>query len=91
MLFESILDYPNNADDRTGEWIGIARLTAKGADLVRAELESMRADGNLQTADLATLFARLAASGNAPRVHYVAGHWLDVNDAFDLASARDFL
>ena len=91
VLFESILDYPNNADDRTGEWIGIARLTAKGADLVRAELESMRADGNLQTADLATLFARLAASGNAPRVHYIAGHWLDVNDAFDLARARDFL
>ena len=91
VLFESILDYPNNADDRTGEWIGIARLTAKGADLVRAELESMRADGNLQTADLATLFSRVAAGGNAPRVHYVAGHWLDVNDAFDLARARDFL
>ena len=91
VLFESILDYPNNADDRTGEWIGIARLTARGADLVRAELESMRADGNLQTADLATLFSRLAAGGNAPRVHYVAGHWLDVNDAFDLARARDFL
>jgi len=91
VLFESILDYPNNADDRTGEWIGIARLTAKGADLVRAELESMRADGNLQTADLATLFSRLAAGGNAPRIHYVAGHWLDVNDAFDLARARDFL
>ena len=44
-----------------------------------------------QTADLATLFSRLAAGGNAPRVHYVAGHWLDVNDAFDLARARDFL
>ena len=62
-----------------------------GSELIRAELEAMHSDGTLQSADLATLFARLAAGGNAPRVHYVAGHWLDVNDAFDLARARDFL
>lgn len=91
VLFEGIVADAAAADDTTGEWIGIARLTEKGADLVRAELESMRADGTLQSADLAKMFARLAAAGNAPRVHYVAGHWLDVNDAFDLARARDFL
>ena len=91
VLFENIVADAADADDRTGEWIGIARLTEKGAELVRAELDAMKADGTLDTADLATLFARLAAGGNAPRVHYVAGHWLDVNDAFDLARARDFL
>lgn len=91
VLLEGILASQAEADDTTGEWIGIARLTAKGAELVLAELEAMRVDGSLQSADLATLFARLAANGNAPRVHYVAGHWLDVNDAFDLARARDFL
>jgi phosphoenolpyruvate phosphomutase len=91
VLFESIVADAADADDNTGEWIGIARLTEKGADLVRAELDAMKADGTLESADLATLFARLAANGNAPRVHYVAGHWLDVNDAFDLARARDFL
>jgi phosphoenolpyruvate phosphomutase len=91
VLFENIVADAADADDSTGEWIGIARLTEKGAGLVRAELDAMKADGTLNTADLATLFARLAANGNAPRVHYVAGHWLDVNDAFDLARARDFL
>jgi len=91
VLFESIVTDVADADQNTGEWIGIARLTPRGSELVRAELESMRADGTLQSADLATLFARLAEGGNAPRVHYVAGHWLDVNDAFDLARARDFL
>ena len=91
VLFEGIVADAADANDNTGEWIGIARLTAKGADLVRAELDAMRADDTLQSADLATLFARLATNGNAPRVHYVAGHWLDVNDAFDLARARDFL
>jgi len=91
VLFESIITDMKDADENTGEWIGIARLNARGSELIRAELEAMRSDGTLQSADLATLFARLAAGGNAPRVHYVAGHWLDVNDAFDLARARDFL
>ena len=91
VLFESVVADTSSADKNTGEWIGIARLTKKGADLVRAELDSMKADGSLNSADLATLFARLAANGNAPRVHYISGHWLDVNDAFDLARARDFL
>lgn len=91
VLFEGIVADANDADDCTGEWIGIARLSKKGAELVRKELEAMKSDGTLETADLATLFARLADAGNAPHVHYVAGHWLDVNDAFDLARARDFL
>jgi len=91
ILFEGIVADANDADDCTGEWIGIARLSKKGAELVRKELEAMKSDGTLETADLATLFARLADAGNAPHVHYVAGHWLDVNDAFDLARARDFL
>ncbi|MGB0632644.1 MAG: phosphoenolpyruvate mutase [Alphaproteobacteria bacterium] len=91
VLFEGVIADAADADDCTGEWIGIARLSARGAGLVRAELEAMKADGSLDKADLATLFARLADGGNAPHVHYVAGHWLDVNDAFDLARARDFL
>jgi phosphoenolpyruvate phosphomutase len=91
VLFEAIVADKADADDCTGEWIGIARLTAAGATLVRAELEVMGKDGSLQNADLATLFARLAANGNAPRIQYVSGHWLDVNDAFDLARAREFL
>ena len=91
VLFEGIVADANDADDCTGEWIGIARLSKKGAELVRKELKAMKSDGTLETADLATLFARLADAGNAPHVHYVAGHWLDVNDAFDLARARDFL
>ncbi len=34
---------------------------------------------------------RLIAAGERVGVVYVAGHWLDVNDAFDLARARNFL
>ena len=58
---------------------------------MRGAIEAMRDDGSLGGAELPDLFARLAAAGHPPHVHYVAGHWLDVNDAFDLARARDFL
>ncbi len=74
-----------------GEWVGLARLTPRGAERVRAELEAMRADGTLSNASLPDLFTRLAAADDAPRIVYVTGHWLDVDDAFDLAKARDFL
>ncbi len=74
-----------------GEWIGLARLSAHGAALMRSELAAMRADGTLATASLPDLFNRLVAKGHPPRIVYITGHWLDVNDAFDLARARNFL
>ena len=78
-------------EETCGEWVGLARLSARGSELVRAEIEAMRADGSLKTASLPDLFTRLARSDTPPRVVYVTGHWLDVDDAFDLAKAGDFL
>ncbi len=91
VTFEGRVANESEADANTGEWIGLARLTPAGTARVRAEIEEMRNDGSVAGADMLALFARLAAKGDAPRIHYVAGHWLDVNDAFDLARARDFL
>jgi phosphoenolpyruvate phosphomutase len=73
-----------------GEWIGLAKLSARGSTLLRAELEAMRADGSLPTATLLDVFARLLGSGHRIGVRYVLGNWLDVDDAFDLARARNF-
>ncbi len=77
-------------DDISGEWVGLAKLSARGSELVCAEIASMGEDGSLATASLPDLFSRLAKHDNPPRVVYVTGHWLDVNDAFDLAKAGDF-
>jgi phosphoenolpyruvate phosphomutase len=74
-----------------GEWMGLAKLTARGSALVRAELEAMRADGTLGRASLLDLFSRLLAAGHEVPVVYALGNWLDVDDAFDLARARNFL
>ncbi len=74
-----------------GEWMGLARLTEKGAEAVRAEIEAMAADGTLPKASLLDMFSRLAGNGHEVRVAYATGQWLDVDDAADVAKARDFL
>jgi phosphoenolpyruvate phosphomutase len=80
-----------DAADVHGEWIGLAKLSAKGADRMRAELAAMRAEGSLDGADLNTVFTRLVKGGADVRVLYVTGHWLDVDNAADLENAQRFL
>ena len=79
------------AEEVDGEWIGLARLSLIGSDLVRSEIEAMRADGTLRNGSLLDLFTRLVDGGADVRVVYVTGEWLDVDDAADLAEAGRFL
>ncbi len=72
-----------------GEWIGLMHLSARGAELLREELEAMRGDGTLSHADLPAVLERLAAR-HPVAVHYITGHWLDVDTQADLAEARNF-
>ena len=74
-----------------GEFIGLTKLTEAGATLVRGALDAMSSDDSLDAADLPELLARLIAQGTAIDVLYVTGHWLDVDDAFDLASLRNLV
>ena len=50
----------------------------------------MEADGSINSASMIDLINRLIDSGAKPQVVYITGGWLDVNDAFDLARARNF-
>ena len=75
----------------SGEFIGLIKLSADGAAAVRSELEAMRGDGTLDAADLPALLNRLIARGQQVEALYVTGHWLDVDDAFDLAKARNLV
>ena len=72
-----------------GEWIGLVHVSARGAALIRDELAAMRQDATLDTADMAGLLARLCRK-HPVTVHYINGHWLDVDTHADLAEARNF-
>ncbi len=73
----------------SGEWIGLMHLSARGSGLVREELAGMRAEGALAAADLPALLERLMRR-EPVAVHYIRGHWLDVDTPADLAEARNF-
>ena len=68
-----------------------ARLSARGSELVGAELEALSKDGLLAKASLIDLFHRLAGKGHEIRVIYVPGQWLDVDNVQDLRAAGQFL
>ncbi len=90
VMVESIGPRPA-ADRIDGEWIGLARLNAAGAMAIRATIDAMERDGTLGEASLIDLFTQLIDAGQSLRVLYVTGHWLDVDNAADLAAARSFL
>jgi phosphoenolpyruvate phosphomutase len=85
------VDGPVSRAEAHGEWIGLARVTAGGLEAIRREIDAMAEDGSLYQASLPDVFDRLARRGKPPQVVYITGHWLDVNDAFDLAWARNVL
>jgi len=68
---------------------GLAMTLVKWSPL--AELEAMEREGALARASLLDIFGRLLAKGERVDVIYIAGNWLDVDDVFDLAEARNFL
>ena len=74
-----------------GEWIGLARVSGRGSQVIGAELDAMESDGTLDQSSLIELFSRLLARGEEIKVVYVTGHWLDVDNAQDLAEAQRFL
>jgi len=72
-----------------GEWIGLARFTAQGTVWLHQELDLIEAEGTLETTDMPMLMTRLAAK-HPVFVHYITGHWLDVDTLDDLSNARNF-
>jgi phosphoenolpyruvate phosphomutase len=71
-----------------GEWMGLFRVSARGAGWLREEMAAMEAEGLLATADLPLLLTRMAAR-RPVQVLYFAGHWLDIDTLGDLAEARN--
>ena len=73
-----------------GEWIGLARTNARGSEIIREQLKVMEKAKKLETATLLDLFSAILDAGHPITALYITGHWLDVDDAFDLAEARNF-
>ena len=59
-----------------------------GSKIIRTELKKINKNKNFKKLGMPDLFNHLIKNKIKVNVLYVAGQWLDVNDAFDLAEAR---
>ena len=84
------MDTEFDIESADGEWIGLAKFSEKGSLLLQAELARMESDRSIGSASMIDLMNCLIDAGAKPQVVYITGGWLDVNDAFDLARARNF-
>ncbi len=76
-----------------GEWMGVARFTAAGAQVAFETLTGWRDDDRVafENAGIDALFNRLVGAGQKVRVVYTTGHWLDIDDVDDLLVAGNFV
>ncbi len=77
------------AEQVAGEWIGLARFSARGATWLGEELDALAAEGLLEKADLPLVLTRLAVH-HPVHIVYILGRWLDVDTLADVGDALNF-
>ena len=82
-----------SADDATGEWIGLVRVSADRTPAVVQLLGSVAAHepDALRTENIPWLLRRLIALGEPVGVVHTYGHWYDLDDQRDLLEAAERL
>ena len=69
----------------------VSKLTQCGIAPVWRKLDLMAQEGSLRVGDVPVLLTRLIAKNHEVRLQYITGQWLDIDDALDLARARNLL
>lgn len=73
-----------------GRWVGMLRIKGDGKQKVLGALQQLQQRDDFASLGLPDLLNALVASGHAPQVQYISGHWLDINNVEDLQRAGDF-
>ncbi len=73
-----------------GEWIGLIKTSPRGSELIKAALAELAQRSDFRKLRLDDLFRHLLAQQTKVQLIYHTGHWLDVDDLDDLATAQAF-
>ena len=73
-----------------GEWIGLVKTSARGTARLKAALDELARRPDFRKLRLDDLFRHLLAQDAVIKVHFVTGHWLDVDNAETLVEAQSF-
>lgn len=73
-----------------GRWIGMLRTRRLGRQWLTKALDKLMQHPHFNRMGMPDLLNHLVQNGNTITVHYINGHWLDVNTLDDIDRAGDF-
>lgn len=74
-----------------GEWMGMMKVSARGAKILRELLVDLANDGRqLRAMDFGALINEIICRGHEVRVVYTTGNWLDVDSIDDALDGANF-
>lgn len=83
-------DRQSHRREPDGRWIGMMRVSGAGGDYLRAAMNTLKQSADFNKLGVPDLLNQLVTDGHAPQVQYVNGHWMDINNLYDLERAGLF-
>ncbi|MEX0952149.1 MAG: phosphoenolpyruvate mutase [Gammaproteobacteria bacterium] len=74
----------------SGRWIGMLQVRGAGMDWLHDAMNTLAGQTGFEKFGLPDLLNHLIDQGHSIHVHYINGHWLDVNTLEDIDRASDF-
>lgn len=74
----------------SGRWIGMLRVQGKGLEWLSNALTDLQKQDDFSKLTIPDLLNHLVKNEHPVKVHYIHGHWLDVNTIEDIDRAGDF-
>lgn len=75
----------------SGRWIGMLKVNNIGRQILDHALTELSSQENFKDLTIPDLINHILSNGHEIKVHYINGHWLDVNDLVDIERAGDFI
>ena len=80
----------NSRGQPSGRWIGMLRVNNQGKKWLDEALHELQKRSDFNQLNIPDLLNYLIEQGKKITVHYIHGHWLDVNSLEDIDRASDF-
>tara|TARA_Y100001970_G_scaffold294127_1_gene447201 strand:+ start:44484 stop:46313 length:1830 start_codon:yes stop_codon:yes gene_type:complete len=86
-----ILDFKDDQSeiDSGGEFIGLIKVSENGFKEIINQILEMKKLQSINHADIPSLVKAIIKRGVKVNAQYINGHWLDIDDTFDLARIRN--
>ncbi len=74
----------------SGRWIGMLRVRGQGRQWIEEAIDDLKTQENYKLMSLADLLNQVIKLNHPVKVHYLNGHWIDINALADIDRAGDF-